>query len=97
MSLSITFESARIPAATHPGKAKAAKAAQDFEAVLLGPLLESLQKTFAGTSEDGLAGSSTYALMGAQALASAMAAHGGIGIAQLILHQWQQSKVPEVS
>ncbi len=97
MSLSITSEMARIPAANPAGKAKAEKAAQDFEAVLLGSLLESLQKTFAGTSEDGPAGSGNYALMGTQALASAMSAHGGIGIARLILRQWQQSKVPEVS
>jgi len=97
MSLSITSASL-LSAAAHPaGKAKAEKAAQDFEAVLLGSLLESLQKTFAGTSEDGPAGSSNYTVMATQALASAMSAHGGIGIARLILRQWQQSKVPEVS
>jgi Rod binding domain-containing protein len=35
--------------------------------------------------------------MGTQALAAAMSAHGGIGIARLILQQWRQSKVPEVT
>jgi len=96
MSLSIVPESVRMPAANPGGKAKAEKAAQDFEAVLLGSLLENLQKTFAGNSEDGPAGSSTYTVMGTQALASAMSAHGGIGIARLILQQWRQSNVPEV-
>ena len=97
MSLSITSGSVSIPVVNSAGKSKAEKAAQDFEAVLLGSLLENLQKTFAGTSEDGSAGSSSYARMGTQALASAMSAHGGIGIARLILQQWRQSKVPEVS
>jgi Rod binding domain-containing protein len=96
MSLSIPSDSAHIPATSSPAKSKAEKAAQDFEAVLLGSLLESLQKTFAGSSEDSLVGSSSYAQMGTQALAAAMSAHGGIGIARLILQQWKQSKVPEV-
>ena len=97
MSFSITSGTVPISAAAPAGKAKAEKAAQDFEAVLLGSLLESLQKTFAGTSEDGPVGSSNYTQMGTQALATAMSAHGGIGIARLILQQWRQSKVPEVS
>lgn len=97
MSLSITSGSLPLPAMNAAGKAKAEKAAQDFEAVLLGSLLENLQKTFAGTSEEGPAGSSSYARMGTQALAAAMSAHGGIGIARLILQQWRQSKVPEVT
>lgn len=97
MSLSIASGSVPFPATAPAGKAKAEKAAQDFEAVLLASLLESLQKTFAGISEDSPAGSSNYAQMGTQALAAAMSAHGGIGIARLILQQWQQSKVPELS
>ena len=97
MSLSIISGSLSIPATNPAGKTKAEKAAQDFEAVLLGSLLENLQKTFAGTSEEGPAGSSSYARMGTQALAAAMSAHGGIGIAKMILHQWKQSKVPEVT
>jgi Rod binding domain-containing protein len=97
MSLAIASQTTRIPAAPPAGKTKAEKAAQDFEAVLLGSLLESLQKTFSGASEDRPVGSENYAAMGTQALASAMSAHGGIGIAQMILQQWRQSKVPEVS
>jgi len=56
-----------------------------------------LQKSFAGPSEDTTVGSDNYAAMGTQALAAAMSAHGGIGIARMILHQWQQTKVPEMS
>jgi len=47
MSLSIPSGSAHIPATSSPARSKAEKAAQDFEPVLLGSLLESLQKTFA--------------------------------------------------
>jgi Rod binding domain-containing protein len=97
MNLSIASPSAQLPCAHPAGKMKAEKAAQDFESVLLGSLLESLQKSFAGTSPDASAGSDNYAAMGTQALAAAMSSHGGIGIARMILHQWQQSKVPELS
>jgi Rod binding domain-containing protein len=97
MSLFITPDGSRLPAASHlAGGKKAEKAARDFEAVLLGSLLESLQKTFAGTPEDDPSGSSNYGVMGTQALASAMAARGGIGIARMILQQWRQTKVPEM-
>lgn len=81
------------PAAPQPGRSKAEKAAHDFEAVLLTSLLDSLQKTFAGTSDDDPSGSGNYALMGTQALASAMSSRGGIGIARLILQQWRHTKV----
>ena len=43
MNLSIGPDITHVPVAGNPGKAKAEKAAQDFEAVLLGSLLESLQ------------------------------------------------------
>ncbi len=64
---------------------------------MLGSLLESLQKSFAGDSEDRSAGSDNYTVMGTHALASAISAQGGIGIAHLILRQWQQTKVPELN
>jgi len=83
-------------AGSAPARTRMEKAACDFEAVLLQSLLEKLQTTFAGTREDDPSGSGNYAAMGTQALASAMAARGGIGIARMILAQWQ-TKVPEVS
>jgi Rod binding domain-containing protein len=93
MSLSIAPDATRFSTASRP-VGKAEKAARDFEAVLLGSLMDSLQKTFSGNSEDASAGTSDYGFMGAQALASALAARGGIGIAQLILSHWRQTKVP---
>lgn len=73
---------------------KNAKAARDFEAMLLTPLLDSLQKTFAGDSRDSKTpGASDYRQMATQALAQSMAARGGIGIARLILRHLEPPKV----
>jgi Rod binding domain-containing protein len=85
-------------AAAHPPDAKAIlkneKAARDFEALLLTPVLDSLQKTFAGDSEDAKTpGASDYRHMATEALTQAIAARGGIGIAQLILRHLQPPKV----
>jgi Rod binding domain-containing protein len=96
MNVSLTPTSS-FPVMPASGKAKAEKAAQDFESVLLASLLQSLQESFAPSSEEDSAGSSHYSLMATQALASALSAHGGIGIGGMILRQWQQTKVPEVS
>jgi Rod binding domain-containing protein len=84
--------------ATHPPSAKAllknAKAARDFEAMLLTPVFDSLQKTFAGDSEDSKTpGASDYRHLATQALAQSIAARGGIGIAQLILRHLEPPKV----
>lgn len=75
--------------------AKNEKAARDFEAMLLTPLLDALQKTFAGASEDAKTpGASDYRLMASGALAQSIAAQGGIGIARLVLDHLQPPKVP---
>jgi Rod binding domain-containing protein len=96
MEISISAPMAQLPVRHHP-VSKAEKAARDFEGILLGSLLDSLQKTFSGTTdEDGPPGSSSYGLMGIQALAAAIAARGGIGIAQLILRQWRETNVPSI-
>ena len=71
------------------------KAARDFEAMLLTPVLDSLQKTFADSSEDAhIPGASDYRQMATAALAQAIAARGGIGIAQLILRHLEPPKAP---
>jgi len=94
MNLTISGDLARVPTATQP-VSKTEKAARDFEAILASTLLDSLQKTFSGkTDDDGPAGSSEYSYMGTQALASAVAARGGFGIAQLILRHLTDTKVP---
>ncbi len=72
---------------------KSEKAARDFEAVLLTPVLDALQKTFAGDPEDKTPGASDYRMMGTQALAQAIADRGGIGIAKLILRHLEAPKV----
>lgn len=87
------------PAAAKPvltrDAAKNEKAARDFEAMLLTPLLDSLQKTFAGTSGDAKTpGANDYRLMASGALAQSIADRGGIGIAQLVLDHLPPPKVP---
>jgi Rod binding domain-containing protein len=87
------------PSGSLPKKeiAKNEKAARDFEAVLLTPVLDALQKTFSsfGASPDSKAvGASDYRQMGTEALAQSIAARGGIGIAQMILSHLQSPKVP---
>jgi Rod binding domain-containing protein len=64
---------------------KGRKAAREFEAQLIGSVLESFEKTFATLpGQDATAGEDDYNYMGTQALASAMAAGGGFGIAAMI-------------
>ena len=97
-SLFTNFASRNHITAADPAALKAGlkneKAARDFEAMLLTPLLDSLQKTFAGRSEDAnIPGASDYRQMAAAALAQAIAARGGIGIAQLILRHFAPPKV----
>jgi len=73
---------------------KGEKAAHDFESVLLTSLFDSLEKTFSWDREDTTPGASNYRMMGTRALAEAVAAGGGIGIAQLILRHLPVTKVP---
>jgi Rod binding domain-containing protein len=82
---------AKLPAAKALGKNE--KAARDFEAMLLTPVLDSLQKTFGGEADSKTPGASDYRLMATQALAQSIAARGGIGIAQLILRHLQPAEV----
>lgn len=65
--------------------ARGARAAREFEAELIGNLLESMQKTFAALpGEDSPAGSDNYNYLGTHALAGALADRGGFGIAAMI-------------
>jgi len=64
---------------------RTARAARDFEASLIASVLSSLEKTFAAVpGEDALAGADDYNYLGTQAVAQAIADHGGFGIAALI-------------
>ena len=80
-------------AAGIPPPGKGEKAARDFEAILLTQLLDSLQKTFSGVSQDQTPGASDYRLMATQALAAAVAQQGGIGIARLLLSHLPTAKI----
>jgi Rod binding domain-containing protein len=64
---------------------RGAKAAGEFEAHLIGSLLESMEKTFATLpGEDAMPGADNYNYLGTQALAEALTAKGGFGIATMI-------------
>lgn len=76
-----------------PAAAKSEKAARDFECILLTSLFDSLQKSFAFDPQDQSPGASDYRTMGTQALATAVAGGGGIGIARLILRHLEAPKV----
>jgi Rod binding domain-containing protein len=68
-----------------PKIGRGAKAARDFEANLIGSLLESMEKTFAALpGESTLPGTDNYNYMGTQALAQGLADRGGFGIAAMI-------------
>ena len=74
----------RFSLATPPA-ARGAKAAREFEANLIGSLLESLEKTFAALpGSDDLPGTDDYNYLGTRALAEGMADRGGFGIAAMI-------------
>jgi hypothetical protein len=70
---------------------KGAKAARDFEAQLIGSLLASYEKTFATLpGESEVPGSDNYNYLGTQAMASALAAGGGFGIAAMITRSFEE-------
>ena len=75
---------APIPSA-HIPSGRGARAAREFEAQLIGSVLESLEKTFAALpGESALPGADDYNYLGTNALSQALAARGGFGIARLI-------------
>jgi Rod binding domain-containing protein len=76
---------AMLSSSAKPALGKGPKAAREFEAQLIGTVLQSLEKTFAAIpGQDAMAGEDDYNYLGTQALASAVAAGGGFGIARLI-------------
>lgn len=83
-----------LPAVGTPTLGKGAKAAREFEAQLIGSVLQSLEKTFAAVpGEDTMAGEDDYNYLGTKALASVIAAGGGFGIAKLISEHFGGTKV----
>jgi Rod binding domain-containing protein len=82
-----------LPPVAAPALGKGQKAAREFEAQLIGTVLESLEKTFAALpGQDAIPGQDDYNYMGIQALASALAAGGGFGMAKMIAGHLQAGK-----
>jgi Rod binding domain-containing protein len=97
MNVSLSTDPRRLTAANHADaktEASNGKAARDFEAMLLAPLLDSLQKSFAGDNDGKTPGAGDYRQMGTQALAQALAVRGGIGLAQFVLRHLSAPRVP---
>jgi len=96
VSSASAFNSAKSP--------KVLQAARDFEAVLLGTLIKSLEKGFTVLpGGDPPAESDSYHDFETEALARGLAAQGGLGIARLIADNLQHAKdlpsgsIPKVS
>ena len=80
-----SWEASSMLSSARPVLEKGEKAARDFEAQLIGTVLESLEKTFASVpGDEKMAGEDNYNYLGTQALASVVAAGGGFGIARMI-------------
>lgn len=74
-----------------PDPEKLIRAAHQFEAVLLNQLLGSLEHIFSSLGKEKTeAASDHYHFLGMQALASSIAAKGGIGIADMIVRNLRQ-------
>jgi len=87
ISLSAATILSSQPAVPAVPSRRAAHAAREFEAHLIGSLVESLEKTFAAVPGDNpVPGADDYNYLGTQALAQAVAARGGFGIAAMISH-----------
>jgi Rod binding domain-containing protein len=72
-----------------PSASKLTKAAQEFESLLLQSWLEKMNEGFVGACESTDPAHNTVNSLGTQAIASALAARGGIGLAAMILRQLQ--------
>ena len=85
ISTGLSLSGAAVLPLVNPEPGKGQKAAREFEAQLIGTMLEQMEKTFADLPGEGaMAGDDSYNYLGTQGLASAIAAGGGFGIAKLI-------------
>lgn len=81
---------ANSPATSQDGGAaspRLVKSAQEFEAILLQSWLEKMNQSFVGSNESQDAAHDTVSSLGTQAIATALAARGGVGIASMLLRQ----------
>lgn len=81
----------RLPDPSHPAGSEAAtwKAAQDFEAMALGQMLQPMFDTvdLSATPFGGGAAEQTWKPMLIQEIAKGIAAHGGLGLARPVYEQ----------
>jgi Rod binding domain-containing protein len=87
--------SVEINGISKPGhSAQLARVAQEFESVLLGSLLRSMEQSFSSVpgEQSKPAGSEDYNFLATEALGSALAQRGGLGIADMIICNLLQSK-----
>lgn len=75
--------------------AKLLKSAREFEAILLQSWLEKINQSFVGSSESQDPAHDTVSSLGTQAIATALAARGGIGIAHMLLTRLGAVKTSE--
>ena len=69
------------------GSAKLRKAAQDFESILIHTWWRSMTESFASSSEEGQdPAHGTLEDLSMQAMSTALAASGGMGIARMLIH-----------
>jgi Rod binding domain-containing protein len=93
MSTMAPAAAAGSTAATEAYGKRVARAAHQFEAVLLNSLLGSLEHSFSalpGKKSDSAA--DDYHSMGMQALSATLAASGGVGIASMIIRNLMRAK-----
>ena len=77
---------------------KLKKSAQEFEAMLLESWMEKMNQSFVGGPESQDAAHDTISSLGTHAIATSMAARGGIGIARMLLrHLGPQAPAPAAS
>jgi len=81
----LSAPSAGLLGSSQPAKLK--DAAEQFEAFLIGEMLKSTHESGGGWTGADDATSSSVTDMAEAHLAKALASHGGLGLARLVLHQ----------
>jgi peptidoglycan hydrolase FlgJ len=89
------IQNSTLPSTEKSPTEKLVHAARQFEAILLNQLLGSLEHAFSALGKEKKeAGSDDYQFLGLQALASSVAAHGGLGIADMIVRNLKSRHIP---
>jgi len=91
-SVNSVDSSSRSTAAASVGQSRTMQAAQEFEALLIGSLLEQMQQSMSLDKSEGDAGKQEMNELCLQAVAKSMAENGGIGIARMLARSVDNSK-----